>query len=199
MKSKYSPRIYEFLKCNEFKKQGYVEIDINNLRKLLKAESIYPRYNDFKRFVILKAQKELKKLTDIKFTFEELKTSRKITSLKFYIESNKAKNEMPSTVEQLQNNDIDNIKLVKSIIHENITDLETSKILKVANGDTEKIKEKYNIISKMNKVSNVVGAIIQALKENWTTQSKTKIDNFNNYEQREYDFDKLENKLLGWD
>lgn len=96
---------------------------------------------------------------------------------------------MPSTVEQLQNNDIDNIKLVKSIIHENITDLEASKILKVANGDTEKIKEKYNIISKMNKVSNVVGAMIQALKENWTTQSKTKID----------DFDKLEKKLLGWD
>ena len=28
---------------------------------------------------------------------------------------------------------------------------------------------------------------------------KTKIDNFNNYEQRDYDFDALEKKLLGWD
>ena len=28
MKSKYSPRIYEILKCNEFKQQGYIEIEL---------------------------------------------------------------------------------------------------------------------------------------------------------------------------
>ena len=38
MKSKYSPRIYEFLKCNEFKKQGYFYIEINELRRLLIVE-----------------------------------------------------------------------------------------------------------------------------------------------------------------
>lgn len=52
MKSKYSPQIYEILKCNEFKNQGYVEIDVQELRKLLKAENIYSKYNDFKRYVI---------------------------------------------------------------------------------------------------------------------------------------------------
>ena len=61
MKSKYSPRIYEILKCNEFKKQGYIEIDIDELRKLLRCEEIYPFYADFKRRVIIRAQKELKK------------------------------------------------------------------------------------------------------------------------------------------
>jgi plasmid replication initiation protein len=49
MKSKYSPRIYEILKCNEFKKQGYIEIDINELRNLLRCDDIYPLYADFKR------------------------------------------------------------------------------------------------------------------------------------------------------
>ncbi|MGM8309492.1 replication initiation protein, partial [Clostridium perfringens] len=38
MKSKYSPRIYEILKCNEFKKQNFVEKKITELRRLLKAE-----------------------------------------------------------------------------------------------------------------------------------------------------------------
>ncbi|RXM56748.1 hypothetical protein [Clostridium tetani] len=88
---------------------------------------------------------------------------------------------------------------MKSIINENITELEASKILEVSNGDIKKIKEKYKIISKMTKVDNVVGAMIQALKENWQSKSKTKIDSFTNYEQREYNFVKLENKLLGWD
>src|ERR1035437_4803881 len=77
MKSKYSPRIYEILKCNEFKKQGYIEIEIEELKKLLRTEDMYPRYNDFKRKIIEQTQKELKKLTDISFEFEEIKTGRK--------------------------------------------------------------------------------------------------------------------------
>ena len=198
MKSKYSPRIYEILKANQFKKQGFIEIKIKDLRKLLKAENIYPLYADFKRKIIKQTQNELNKISDIRFTFEEIKTGRKVTSLKFYIESNKVKNEIAATLDQSQNNDIDNIKLVQSIINENITELEASKILEVSNGDIEKIKEKYNIISKMNKVDNVVGAMIQALKENWQSKSKTKVDSFTNYEQREYDFVELEKKLLGW-
>lgn len=32
-----------------------------------------------------------------------------------------------------------------------------------------------------------------------TPKFKTKLDSFNNYEQREYDFEELEKKLLGWD
>ncbi|WP_415340299.1 replication initiation protein, partial [Clostridium perfringens] len=65
MKSKYSPRIYEILKCNEFKKQNFVEIKITELRRLLKAENIYPLYSDFKRYIIIRTKKELKKLSDI--------------------------------------------------------------------------------------------------------------------------------------
>ena len=91
MKSKYSPRIYEILKCNEFKKQGYIDIEVKELRKLLRADNIYPLYADFKRKILLQTQKELKKISDISFDFEEIKTGRKVTSLRFYIHSNKSK------------------------------------------------------------------------------------------------------------
>jgi plasmid replication initiation protein len=214
MKSKYSPRMYEFLKCNEFKKQGYIEIEVAELRKLLKAENIYPMYNDFKRKIIMQTQKELKKLADISFEFEEIKTGRKVTSIKFTITSkaNNSKNTCINEIavcadgeEQQQNNGDDiNIKLVQGIISETITDMAAKKIYEFASGDIERIKEKYNIVNQLGKVGNIVGAMIRALQEDWTTTKAKGNGNipkgsFNDYEQRTYDFEELEKKLLGWD
>lgn len=205
MKSKYSPRIYEILKCNKFKKQGYVEIEVSLLRKLLKAEKIYPKYNDFKRYIIIRTQKELKKLTDIYFDFEEVKTGRKVTSIKFYIHDNKSKNEIAadttikSIEPQKEQNNNDKIKIVKSIIKEKISDNAAKSILDAAKGNIQKIKEKYDLINTFDVVKNIVGAMIKALNEDWKTVGKTKVSTFNNYKQRTYDYDDLERKLLGWD
>jgi hypothetical protein len=93
--------------------------------------------------------------------------------------------------------DIANIEIVKSII-DNINDTGAMAILKVANNDIENIKEKYSIISKMKKVNNLTGAMIQAIKEEWTTNSINN-NSFNNFEGRQYDYDSLEKKLLGWE
>jgi plasmid replication initiation protein len=210
MKSKYSPRIYEILKCNEFKKQGCIEIEVIELRKLLRTENIYHQYQDFKRKVIMQAQKELNIKTDINFDFEELKTGRKVTSLKFYIRSNKANNkaeeEVCATIEGKHINKekeqaTEPIKEVKTILsEENISNLEAKKLLDTANGNIEIIKEKYSQAQKVTKIDSVVGWMLKAIKENYQApKSKSKNGDFNNYEQREYDFDKLEKKLLGWD
>jgi len=70
--------------------------------------------------------------------------------------------------------------------------------INVACGDVEKIKEKYCIISKMKTVNNLTGDMIQAIKEDWTSKE---INNrtFNNFEPRDYNYDNLEKKLLGWE
>ena len=115
MKSKYSPRIYEILKCNKFKKQGFFEIKITNLRRLLKAEDIYPKYNDFKRKVIEKSQKELSKLSDISFDFEDIKTGRKVTGIKFHIRSKDKKQLLMN-----YNNQRPNFKKIKLLKRERI-------------------------------------------------------------------------------
>ncbi|MDS1005254.1 replication initiation protein [Clostridium sporogenes] len=198
MKSKYSPRIYEILKCNEFKKQGYMEIEVDELRKLLKAENIYPRYNDFKRKIILQTQKELKKISDISFEFEEIKTGRKVTALRFYIKSKKqnniAKEEICATFEET--NYIDQ---VKSIFHEEISSLQAKQIFDVSKRNIELIKEKYQIAKQTNNINNLVGWIIEALKRDYKEPiGKTKVDKFNDFEQRQYDFVDLERKLLSW-
>jgi len=213
MKSKYSPRIYEILKCNEFKKQGYIEITIDDLRKLLKAETIYPLYANFKQKLLIPTQKELKKLSDIYFDFEEIKTGRKVTSLKFYIRSNKnkahknnsASDEIAATVsnykEEIPMDHEDEIKLIILMMKDhNISALEARKIYNSACGDLKHITKIYNYFKNKN-ADNFVALMIKMVKpgefiEPKKNAAKTKFNNFNG---RDYDYDELEKKLLGWD
>lgn len=213
MKSKYSPRIYEILKCNEFKKQGYIEIEVEELRKLLKADNIYPLYADFKRKIIIQAQKELKEKTDISFNFEEIKTGRKVTSLKFYIHQNKAKmidkptalDEISVSVsEDMEQKDNSMSEGIKTIIQmmkaHNINGSEAMKIYKSANGDINHIAKVYNYC-KNRKTDGFVGYVIHMVSPGVFNEPKKsfKKTSFNNFTPRDYDYEELERKLLGWD
>ena len=213
MKSKYSPRIYEILKCNEFKKQGYIEITIDDLRKLLKAETIYPLYANFKQKLLIPTQKELKKLSDIYFEFEEIKTGRKVTSLKFYIHSNKDKahknnspsDEIAATVSNYQEEITmypeDEIKSIILMMKDhNISSLEARKIYNSACGDLKHISKIYNYFKNKN-ADNFVALMIKMVKPGEFIEPKknTAKTKFNNFNGRDYDYDELEKKLLGWD
>lgn len=89
LKSVYSVRIYELLK--QYESIGQRFFNINDLRYILCFQEQYPLYADFKRKVVMVAQRELMQKTDIYFEFEEIKTSRKVTSIKFVIKKNPAK------------------------------------------------------------------------------------------------------------
>jgi plasmid replication initiation protein len=196
MKSKYSPRIYEFLKANEFKTQGYIEIEMDELRRLLKAEDIYPRYNDFKKYVIERAQKELKKVSDISFEFEEIKTGRKITSLKFYIKSSskksKAKNEeIALTIEDDEVDPV--IEEVRNIMNEHdFTDKEIKAILKSANGDIERVRQVYNHF-KNKRAANFIGLMVSMVKPEGFAEPQD--SNTAYADDRGYDYEELEKKI----
>lgn len=92
LKSRYSIRLYEILKCyqNQSKKKVVnKEIDLEELKGLLGASSNYfSVYADFKKRALLVGQKELKKFTDIYFDFEEVKKIRKVIAIKFTIQEN---------------------------------------------------------------------------------------------------------------
>ena len=224
MKSKYSPRIYEILKCNEFKKQGFIEIEIEDLRKLIKAYDVYPKYNDFKRHVIERSKKELNKISDICFEFEEIKTGRKVTSLKFHIKSNKS-----NVIENKK--EIKNIK-AKAIEEVSVTESEENKMyyeiinkIKVICGEKislKNAKEFYELasnhelgknyplgfieeVAKYSKTQDVrgfIGWFKRMLKKYERPIKSNKQLTFDNFEGRgpEYYGDSsLEKKLLGWD
>ncbi|MBU3202312.1 replication initiation protein [Clostridium estertheticum] len=201
LKSKYSIRLYEILKSNLFKKQVIIELEeVKNM--VGSKEKTYDTYGNFKSKILTKSQKELAEKTDINFTYQEIKTGRKVTSIKFCISTNKTtcKNEIAATLEKinpkLQQN-MDDINLIKEIINEPIKDIDALKLFEIAKGDINIIKEKYSYSAAVPKIGNMVGWIIDAIKNDYESP-KGKVNKFNEYEQREYDFEELEKKLLGW-
>ena len=160
-------------------------------------EKAYGTYTNFKCKVLIQAQKELTEKTDINFEFEELKTGRKVTSIRFIIKSNgKARREIAATTEKPHN---DLIKRVQTICHKHkITEHEARCILSDANNNTGLIKKRYEYLLTIKKVDNVVGYMRSIIITYDDAKQNIKIDNFNNFEQREYDFEKLEKNLTAW-
>ena len=207
LRSKYSLRIYEILKSNQFKK--YWEITLVELKYILGIkEKSYDTYQNLKNRVILKAQIELKEKTDIYFEFEEIKTGRKVTSLKFIIKSNKNNKKLLSdnlndiSVDNAEIIEDKNILILKELFQDQVSIKNLKKILESANNDIEKIKKIYEY-SKTQKIDNLVGFMIKMVKdknfEEPIKQDKDykKIHNFT--EREDYDYQKLEEGLLGWD
>ena len=96
LKSGFSIRLFELLK--QYEKIGKRKISLEELREAVGTTETdangnitkedYPLYANFKSRVILPAQKELKKKTDIYFTFSEIKESRKVVAIEFEIFEN---------------------------------------------------------------------------------------------------------------
>ncbi len=85
LNSIYAVRIYELLK--QYEKLEERTFEIEELRKTLGIEKTkHKKYNDFKREVLIRAEREINEKTDLNVSFEEIKTSRRITSIKFKIE-----------------------------------------------------------------------------------------------------------------
>ncbi len=205
LNSEYSLKIYEALKQHEKVKERLYNLE--DLKRFLGVENQYDRFYDFKKRILIPTQKELNEKTDISFNFKEIKEGRSIKHIKFYIKANEINEECCITSDDEKNikseEDL-NIEKIKSIMNEyNITSLEAKKIFDSSKGDLKKIVEVYNHF-KNKKLDNIVGTMIsmvrpgefQAPKQN---NPKSSEGQFNNYDQRTYDFEDLEKRLLGWD
>ena len=98
LESNYSMRVYELLK--QYEKIGKRKIDYKELKAMLGIDpERYPRFQDFKRYVILQAQKELSKHTDIGFEFTTQRYGRKIGAVLFQIYKIERVEPEPDTLE----------------------------------------------------------------------------------------------------
>ncbi|HLR76015.1 MAG TPA: replication initiation protein [Balneolaceae bacterium] len=82
-RSTYGQRMYELL--YSWRRTGRWETTVKDLRFSLGVEDKYSNFSDFRRFILEKAQKDLKKHTNMRFTWEaeSRKKGRKITHLIF--------------------------------------------------------------------------------------------------------------------
>ena len=103
-KSKYSIRLYEYLKSIHFDKlKPYrTTISIDNFQKIL--DSTYADFKDFHTRVLKPAFKEINKHSDIKFDYDIIKNGRKAVDICITIETKEI-------IDRIQTTE-DNIKLL---------------------------------------------------------------------------------------
>jgi len=203
--SQYSGRIYELLK--QYEKIGERTFKVDDLRSLLGIGfDEYKQYGLLKQRILNKAKKEINIDSDLLIDFEEIKKGRKVESIRFILKTNlKATSEVCATEEgkcttEEEKYHTELISEVKSIFKEDLTEKEAEFILNTAKSDINIIKEKYALSKNMNKINSIVGWIIKAIEEDYQSpKGKEKGGIFNDFNQRSYDFDALERKLLGWD
>jgi plasmid replication initiation protein len=98
MRSKYSIRLYEYLKS--FLSLGIITISVKELKELLECENEYGRWCDFKRRVLDKALAEINEYTDLQISTELIRQSRNIEKIIFRIER---KQEPAATITRIEN------------------------------------------------------------------------------------------------
>ena len=127
LKSVNQIRMYEILKQCE--KLGERIVILDDLKAMLGiGKEQYPRFKDFRKYVIEVCQQALEQYTDIKYTFETIKRGRKIYALKFTITKNK--------------NFKDDLKLKEFIKPEDLEDIQIDAII---NSLYQRCKKEYTI------------------------------------------------------
>lgn len=215
IKSYYTCRIYELLK--QYEAFGSRKFEIEQLRFLLGIEDDeYPEYSNFKQRIIKPAVEQINKITDLYCEFEEEKNKKKVESIRFKFVKQQVnfqtKDQITFFDDEVaitsEHNDYNVVKEFRELLGITISPRQIEKIISLA---AESIKEHKSSLSikefikqkkavvdnyaKTHVVKSYLGAIIKAIELNWMLNSKDN-SNFNNFEQRTYDFDDLERRLL---
>ena len=97
--SVHSIRIYELI--TQYRKVGEREITIEELKKWLQVEDKYPRFNNFKQWVLEPSIAEINEKSDLMVSVEQIKRGRTIHALKFLISPKKQATQAVENTENL--------------------------------------------------------------------------------------------------
>ncbi|MBE7442454.1 MAG: replication initiation protein [Flavobacteriales bacterium] len=179
LQSNHALRFYELLK--QYESIGKRVLYVEEIKILLEIEERYSAYADFKRNVILLAQKELKSKTDICFDFEEIKKRRRVYAIRFTIYKNnrveeglnnkiKSESKVEKTSEFLEDNFDETIAELKKLRKPSDEEMTDQKALQLINRFGENYIKKCIALLKQEDKStknNFVGFVIKAIENNW--------------------------------
>lgn len=214
-KSRFPYRNYEILKSNLYK--GTWQVSIEEYKFLLKITDKYKKYDAFYNKVIKPSIDYINENSDIKVKFTPIRSGRSYKFLKFEIKPNSRTNfvgfkedvqkTMPSAFNEISRALAElNIELTSTdaeILIDNAIEVTQTNNINV--NVVDYILEKIQILKDYlicNKVDNTMGYLLSAIKNNWKINPKEKsnkprVNGFNNFEGRKYDYEDLEKKLLG--
>jgi len=196
----YTQKLYELLRVwsGTTSKKEY---SIEDLKRHLDVPvgCSYDIYNRFKTKVINPAINEINEKLNMKVHFEENKVGRSVSSLTFIVKDYEPRHYNFKEENVIEYNDINYI--INKLKESNIK-IAVSTLNKLIDEYTEeKVCDAIEILcnkSLDNKIKAPV-AYLKRVLENKNEINKVNPLKFNNFEAREYDYEKLERKLLGWD
>ena len=200
---------------------GVVDSSTRQVQKILKGqphpdydkamkystEKSYDSWTDFKRRIINVAVTEINNTPECGMTvsYEPVKSGKggKVYGITFYVELNSGKDKKKLETKKEQESALSEDEKfemyvqVKELIKESVSIKDIKSICETAEYDFEKIQTAYHIAELAGHIENLVGFMIKAIKEGYATPvKKEKKNQFNNFEQRQYDFDEYEKVLL---
>ena len=176
------------------------------------TEKSFSDWYEFRRKVIDVAVKEINEVENGTYVSYEPKKAGhggKVYAIAFYVELGNKENEEekksePTIKKSSQLSQEEQFELffkVKTLIKEELSYDDMNAICKAAEYDIKKIEKAYMVASSSTSpIDNLVGFIIKAIKEDYDLPVKKengkKQNKFNNFHQRDYDFDEYEKVLL---
>lgn len=223
LKGKYAKRLYYYLK--RFQDTNFRVDQVKELTsKLVCPVSYAKNFGMLRTRVLEPALNEINEKTDIQVEYKAIYHKTTCVQLKFYIKKKKNEilkdeiactNELKEDItsnqlelplfEYLNNQKKVVIEEIRKIIKEDIRDNDCIAIYDAAEGNLDLIREKYFATLNQKNIQNFTGFLLTSIKddfkvikkENKSTAIKKENKNaFNNFNQREYDYDELEKQLL---
>lgn len=181
--------------------------DVESAIEKYNTDTSFENIGSFKR-AINSAVKEINDITDIYVEYKVRKSGKggAIKSITFtamnkdLLKNIKVYN---NEISKPSDDEILNIIFeIKNLINE-LTPVEIRQLLESANYDKDKVIEKYNLSKKVKNIDNLMAWMLSAIKNDYkivqTKSEKKETNKFNNFEQRNYSdeqLEELEKKLL---
>jgi plasmid replication initiation protein len=164
-KSVHAIRIYELLK--QYENIGERILDIEEIKECCGVKGKFKQYIEFEKYLLLIAQREINRKSDIHFDFERIKPFRKITGIKFIITKNKAYEQRNNPSPQVQ--EVKRKPVVIITLQE--FGLSARVINQILKENTEQvIQDAINAVDVQlvrGQVRNAKAMLITAIKEQW--------------------------------
>ncbi len=167
------------------------------------SEKSYDDWRDFKKNVMDVATKEITEKTEMNLSYTTKRTGKggRTSGITFHIGYKDVEEKINSSSKAVEKKITDDEKYelidqVKDLMEEQISTKEIISILEAAGYDYEKVRKQYDNSRKAKSIGNIVGWMIDAIKNDYSAPVSKQKNTFNNFPQDSYDFEALEAALL---
>ena len=160
----------------------------------------YKEYKIFNRNVLAKVKEELNKKTSIQVDYAPIKNGRKTVGIRFFVIKKDTSPSSPTKAIKVDKDDI--LDELIDLMHDDFKMREIRELAEEADYDVDKIKKSYEYMKNYSKTIEVPIAFMKECIRNEyylqkKSQTKPKLNSFNNFEQRgDIDFEELERQLI---